>query len=1002
MVEPLARIQRSLRELTRRERRLLLVQGALGCVAGGCAAWVALAAAVNAGVATPRTGGLWIAAAILVWFGAGVWPLRRWRLARDARRQALRIEALKPELGGALLTVLDRAARPQGSPALLARLAVRAAAVAQAVKPAAVYPASAVRRVAGMAALAVAMLVLASLLLPRGPFEALAALRMAPTPMVAEALVPPEGPRAVVGDITLRYLYPTYTGREPLEVPNSNGEVHAPPGTRVEIRARTAESWPAAALVVYDAAPEPIALVDGRGLRGAFTVVGPGAWRFLFGELPSPDYAIVPEPDLAPDVAVQASQRVQTLAVDGTLALLWTARDDFGLQRVVVEVDEDGKKREVPVRTPVDVPRDLGGTLSLTPAQLGLHAGSRAKVRVAAWDNDAIAGSKAGYSSVVELEVLGPRGKQQRVDRYRRLLRDALVQVLADFLLDPSPPVATPDEAGVWAAAVAGRYERFDALVQEAWGGSESDTFDTTMLKDLREKRRAIVAFAGGLPAGAARGAVPRLAERDIASFVSLQDANVSAIENGVLMLDQVLRAAALATLAEMMTELSNEAQELRAEFADLSKEGALARLDQLQRLYQQLQREAAKLDEGGLRDFVNDRGERVQSLMDQVRKALSEGRTDDAKQLMDRLAAEMEQMAQQVQDMQQQRGKQSDEMAQAMDALQKELAELEAGQRNLREKTEAAREKHGQDLGKAVAAWEEIERLAGTVVEQLAAVDGTLEPFQSPSWSGGSLLEETRADAAGLHDSTRARDLQTALQRSDPLSGQIGVLAGRAATALRRPRGGVEGLAGARRALEGQRKNVERIRELLEEMAQRQARTSPALQEALEQLSADQEQIAERAGKAAGKAERLAENLPMDAPGLAGGAKRGAEQAGRAGQAMRAGDPMTSEGGQRAAEDGFREAQDALGEAKRNLQQMQRAGGSQAKGQGEKQGEGEGREHSGDGSDMMGQDMTLPAPEAFRTPEAYRRALLEGMEGDVPEEYKALNRRYYEELVRQ
>ena len=35
-------------------------------------------------------------------------------------------------------------------------------------------------------------------------------------------------------------------------------------------------------------------------------------------------------------------------------------------------------------------------------------------------------------------------------------------------------------------------------------------------------------------------------------------------------------------------------------------------------------------------------------------------------------------------------------------------------------------------------------------------------------------------------------------------------------------------------------------------------------------------------------------------------------------------------------------------------------------------------------------------------TPEAYRRALLEGMEGEVPSEYRALKKRYYEELVNQ
>ena len=55
------------------------------------------------------------------------------------------------------------------------------------------------------------------------------------------------------------------------------------------------------------------------------------------------------------------------------------------------------------------------------------------------------------------------------------------------------------------------------------------------------------------------------------------------------------------------------------------------------------------------------------------------------------------------------------------------------------------------------------------------------------------------------------------------------------------------------------------------------------------------------------------------------------------------------------------------------------------------------------EGESSAGPDQLLiPPPEAFRTPEAYRRALLEGMSGDVPEEYEALKQRYFEELVRQ
>ena len=39
---------------------------------------------------------------------------------------------------------------------------------------------------------------------------------------------------------------------------------------------------------------------------------------------------------------------------------------------------------------------------------------------------------------------------------------------------------------------------------------------------------------------------------------------------------------------------------------------------------------------------------------------------------------------------------------------------------------------------------------------------------------------------------------------------------------------------------------------------------------------------------------------------------------------------------------------------------------------------------------------------EEHMSPEEYRKALLEGMKGDVPEEYQTLKKRYYEELVQQ
>ncbi len=93
-----------------------------------------------------------------------------------------------------------------------------------------------------------------------------------------------------------------------------------------------------------------------------------------------------------------------------------------------------------------------------------------------------------------------------------------------------------------------------------------------------------------------------------------------------------------------------------------------------------------------------------------------------------------------------------------------------------------------------------------------------------------------------------------------------------------------------------------------------------------------------------------------------------------------------------------LRAAQQALEQQMAEQQQMQQMM-QQMQGKQNKPNDGEeGAQSAGEST----HEVAIPAPEEFRTPEAYRRALLEGMQGDVPDEYEALKKRYYEELVRQ
>ena len=52
--------------------------------------------------------------------------------------------------------------------------------------------------------------------------------------------------------------------------------------------------------------------------------------------------------------------------------------------------------------------------------------------------------------------------------------------------------------------------------------------------------------------------------------------------------------------------------------------------------------------------------------------------------------------------------------------------------------------------------------------------------------------------------------------------------------------------------------------------------------------------------------------------------------------------------------------------------------------------------------SESMSSEVELPPIEPRVSPEEYRKMLLQGMQGGVPEEYETLKKKYYEELVAQ
>ena len=896
------------------------------------------------------------------------------------RAQAEAIEQLRPELRGGLFAVVDRVARPMGSPGLLSRLADQVATTLALVRPTDVWPWRPVWKDARWSVLGVLALLLVSILAPLGPLDALRLITGSTAVQAAVVPVKPEGPRALLGDITLRYLYPTYTRLEPLEVPNTSGEVRAPLGTVVEVRARTAQPWASASLRVAGEAAVPAELKDGRNVSGTFTVAREGSYRFEFGDVYSAQFLVVPDPDLAPTVAVQSAAKIR-VARDARISLPFSAKDDYGITRVVLEVTRGGKAVESPLRSPTDSPRGLSDITDVSVADLGLAAGDSVTVRVGAWDNDEVSGSKAGWSSVFVIEVLGAKGSAAAQAELRKSLFDALLPALADFVIDATP--AHREGSGVyrWAELADSRYEAFDAVAAGAEDLGQQ-TLEAHIIKNVSVPRRDLMAFARGLPEDG-------LAAKDLETLIALQGVHLRALEMAVWTLDKVAQSAAYRELIQLVKAMAEEAKELRSELAGLNAGQSLARLDMLSRLKAQVDGKVKQLEQGGMRSFLQSRGLELDAAMSAARRDVSKGNDSAAKADMERIADLLDEMAGGVEEAQKRGQDGGDELAAEIKALSKELEALGASQAELAARTESARRKHGVSLEEGLEGWKEVDRLTAEVRQALQ--EPSVDALRALRGVGGA-VSDAQHDASGLGDSVSARDIETALGRAQATRRSVE----RARVAVKS--GGQMDAVAARSLARAERAAAGAV-ERLQELAQAQSGSSPELQRDLQALSGEQGELAERAKGTAARAKRVAQSMPADASQMEAAAQEGADEAERAGQSMQDGDAMGALGGQSAAQSAFERAQDALQQAMQDMAEMKKAG----QGGGNETGDPANPSPGSEGAEGQGmQEMSIPAPEEFETPEAYRKALLEGMQGAVPEAYRATNRRYYEELVRQ
>jgi hypothetical protein len=241
-----------------------------------------------------------------------------------------------------------------------------------------------------------------------------------------------------VGNISLKYYPPQYTGLPPQEVPNPSGQIEALLGTRVEIRARSTNLLKEAYLLVGTPSGEQKQKAEieknGQGIK-AELILDNQTWyeievrdRQGYSNKNRVRHSIEILPDSIPEVELLNPSPTFITFPQGKLKLTYKIRDDFGITKVAFCYQKEKERGEKIIkRFPIPARKGLFD-FEFPLAPLGLKPAQSFSYWLTVWDNDTISGPKSGSSKKYYLQIISFKEKRTRLRQKEKLLQEKFIE----------------------------------------------------------------------------------------------------------------------------------------------------------------------------------------------------------------------------------------------------------------------------------------------------------------------------------------------------------------------------------------------------------------------------------------------------------------------------------------------------------------------------------------------------------------------------------------------
>ncbi len=256
-----------------------------------------------------------------------------------------------------------------------------------------------------------------------------------------KSVSPPPLPAYRIEELSLAYNYPAYTGLPQKTVHPSDGRVLALPGTEVLIKVKTNLPLSKASLVLNRDAEYSTRQTDPQAFEGQFLNQQPGFYQF---QIQSPDrqtvllpekYPIVMDKDQTPRIVLFVLNPKPVYYADHKIELSFEGSDDFGIKRVDLIADVNGKLHKIPVKSVKDQTTMLQENFSWNLAPLNLGPADTVQYYFEIQDNDNILGPNVGQSEVISFSIFDAQKEREDLIALQDELVERMIALLSHTLV---------------------------------------------------------------------------------------------------------------------------------------------------------------------------------------------------------------------------------------------------------------------------------------------------------------------------------------------------------------------------------------------------------------------------------------------------------------------------------------------------------------------------------------------------------------------------------------